>query len=76
MYYTEYNMILIANDQNYENYRNYDKIKANIEKYVESGGVVLFAACDGGWADGSFTSVLPGDVSKTARITNLTRLTI
>lgn len=64
MDYTEYNMILIANDQNYENYRNYDKIKANIEKYVESGGVVLFGACDGGWADGSFTSVLPGDVSK------------
>lgn len=64
MDYTEYNMILIANDQNYENYRNYDKIKVNIEKYVESGGVVLFGACDGGWADGSFTSVLPGDVSK------------
>lgn len=64
MDYSEYSMILIANDQDYTTYNQYNKIKYNIEKYASSGGVVLFGACDNGWADGVFNATLPGDVEK------------
>lgn len=32
--------------------------------FAELGGVVLFGACDGGWANGNITSELPGGVAK------------
>ncbi|MDO4362991.1 MAG: hypothetical protein Q4C99_00550 [Clostridia bacterium] len=62
--FTEYNVVILANDQEYSSYKEYSKIKKTLEKYITSGGVVLFGACDEGWSDGSFDVVLPGDVTK------------
>ncbi len=60
----EFSVIIFANDQQISTYNNYAGFKKQIEEFAELGGVVVFGACDAGWASGSLNSVLPGEVSK------------
>ena len=62
--FSAYSVVLIANDQTYDSYKQYSKIKAGIEKYIYSGGYVFFGACDSGWAGGIISNELPGGVTK------------
>lgn len=59
-----YSVIVFADDQRFSTYNNYSTFKDNIEKFAELGGVVVFGACDGGWANGTLSSELPGGVKK------------
>ena len=59
-----FSVIVFANDQQFSTYNNYSTFREQIEMFAELGGVVLFGACDGGWAKGNITSELPGGVTK------------
>jgi hypothetical protein len=59
-----FSVIIFANDQQFSAYQNYSSFREQIEMFAQMGGVVLFGACDAGWANGSLNSVLPGNVSK------------
>lgn len=59
-----FSVIVFANDQQFSAYNNYATFREQIEMFAELGGVVLFGACDGGWANGNITSELPGGVTK------------
>jgi len=58
----DYQVILIVNDQEQS---FYDYYKSNYDffvNYVRSGGVLLFFACDNGWAEGELKETLPGGI--------------
>ena len=57
-----YQVILIVNDQNQQFYNYYAQMYDYFENYVESGGVLVFFACDHGWAGGNNYTNLPGQV--------------
>lgn len=59
-----YSLIVFANDQQFTAYNNYSTFKNSIETFAEFGGVVVFGACDAGWANGKLSAELPGGVSK------------
>ena len=59
-----YSVIVFANDQQFSAYNNYSTFKENIERFAELGGVVVFGACDGGWANATLSAELPGGVTK------------
>ena len=59
-----YSVIVFANDQQFSAYNNYSTFKENIERFAEFGGVVVFGACDGGWANATLSAELPGGVTK------------
>ena len=59
-----FSVIVFANDQQFAAYNNYATFREQIEMFAELGGVVLFGACDGGWANGDITTELPGGVTK------------
>lgn len=61
---SEYAVIMFANDQSFSTYSNYAEFKEYIEAYVSIGGVVIFGACDSGWANGKLVEELPGGVTK------------
>lgn len=63
-----YSVIVFANDQGFSTYSNYAKFMGNIESFASLGGVVVFGACDGGWASGRITSDLPGGVKKISQL--------
>ncbi len=62
--FSEFKVILFANDQSSENYIEYEAIKTALEGYVYNGGVVLFGACDSGWSNGTITTSLLNGVTK------------
>ncbi|MCK5609558.1 hypothetical protein KAR91_47225, partial [Candidatus Pacearchaeota archaeon] len=70
-----YQVVMIVNDQVqlfYDQYaQNYDKF----ERYVESGGTLLFFACDHGWANGDNYTDLPGGVEVGDRYNNTNIIT-
>jgi len=64
---SEYSVIVFANDQPFSSYGNYIEFKEYMELFASMGGVIVFGACDAGWAQGSLIEKLPGDVSKRTR---------
>lgn len=61
---TQYGVVIFANDQRFSAYENYEEFKEYLTKFAEVGGVIVFGACDNGWADGALTADLPGGVEK------------
>lgn len=66
----DYSVIIFADDQAFSTYNNYLEFKEYMELYASMGGVIVFGAADGGWADGDMTGALPGNVEKLQRYTN------
>ena len=60
----QYDVVIFANDQGFETYENYAKFQEYLQKFAELGGVIVFGACDEGWADGHLSTNLPGGVTK------------
>lgn len=65
----QYGVVIFANDQRFSAYKNYEDFKEYLEVFAEVGGVIVFGACDNGWADGVMTADLPGGVEKSERET-------
>lgn len=61
---TQYNVIYIANDQTTATYNQLAAFQSTIESFARAGGVVVYGACDNGWAGGNISYTLPGGVSK------------
>ncbi len=59
---TQYGAIVFANDQTNQTYANYSKIKAQLDAYVQGGGVLVFGACWHGWRGGTLSDTLLGGV--------------
>ncbi|MDO4413757.1 MAG: S-layer homology domain-containing protein [Erysipelotrichaceae bacterium] len=59
-----YDVVIFANDQAFSAYDNYAQFSEYLELYANLGGVIIFGACDAGWADGTITTNLPGNVVK------------
>ena len=59
----EYNVIYIANDQTTATYNRLQQLSGALTEYVEGGGVLIYGACDHGWAAGDISYDLPGGVS-------------
>lgn len=59
---TNYQLVIIANDQAQSFYNKYAEVKTQLENHVQSGGILVIGACDLGWANGSWTTTLPGNV--------------
>jgi len=58
----DYQVVLIVNDQVQAFYDNYATNYQKFENYVKDGGVLVFFACDHGWAGGNNYTNLPGNV--------------
>ena len=65
----DYSVLVFANDQQFSTYSNYANFMSNVETFASLGGVVIFGACDAGWANGTITTALPGGVSKATKYT-------
>lgn len=63
---TDYQMVIIANDQTQSFYNKYAEVKSQLEDHVRAGGVLVIGACDRGWASGNWTTTLPGGVQTEA----------
>lgn len=61
---SSYGVVMIANDQNTSFYNNLAEFSDAFNAYVVSGGVLIYGACDNGWAGGDLTHALPGGVEK------------
>lgn len=59
---TDYQLVIIANDQTQSFYDKYAEVKSQLEDHVRTGGVLVIGACDRGWAGGTWTTTLPGGV--------------
>ena len=67
----KYGVVVFANDQPFSTYENYADFKEQLEVFASIGGVIVFGACDAGWADGTLIEALPGNVTKkTHYVTN------
>ncbi len=62
--FSNFKVILFANDQSTKSYVEYEAIKTALEGYAYNGGVVLFGACDNGWADGLMSDSILNGVTK------------
>ena len=60
---SNYQVVLIVNDQQQAFYDNYANRYNEFETYVNNGGVLVFFACDHGWANGDNYTDLPGSVA-------------
>ena len=65
-----YSVLIFANDQQFSTYANYSNFMTQVENFAALGGVVIFGACDGGWANGTMTTSLPGGVTKFQQYAN------
>ena len=61
---TQYNVILIANDQTTATYNQLRDLQAGLVAFASAGGVVIYGACDHGWASGNISYTLPEGVTK------------
>ncbi len=59
-----YSVLIFANDQTFSTYSVYSKFMDRVEDFAWLGGVVVFGACDMGWASGTLNTKLPGGVEK------------
>ena len=60
---SEYSVIYIANDQTTATYDRLGQLSDELTAYVAAGGVLIYGACDHGWAAGDISYELPGGVS-------------
>ena len=60
----DYNVIYIANDQSTATYNQLAAFNERITEFATAGGVVVYGACDHGWAGGNISYALPGGVTK------------
>lgn len=60
----DYKLAIIANDQDSATYEGVKEFRDALDLFINLGGVVVFGAADGGWADGHFDWELPGGVVK------------
>lgn len=60
----DYSVLIFANDQQFSTYANYSSFMTQVENFASLGGVVVFGACDGGWAGGTLSTALPCGVTK------------
>lgn len=58
-----YDVIYIANDQSTDTYNRLRSSAEKISSFAEDGGVVIYGACDQGWAAGDISYALPGGVT-------------
>lgn len=61
---SQYAVIVFANDQPFNTYSNYAAFKEYLEIFASIGGVIVFGACDAGWAGGQLNEAIPGNVTK------------
>lgn len=66
----DYSVLIFANDQQFSTYANYSSFMTQVENFASLGGVVVFGACDGGWANGTITTALPCGVTKIHQYAN------
>lgn len=66
----DYSVLIFANDQQFSTYANYSNFMTQVENFAALGGVVIFGACDAGWANGTMTTSLPGGISKIHQYAN------
>lgn len=59
-----YNVILIANDQSTATYNQLNYLNDTLMQFATAGGVVIYGACDHGWAGGDISYSLPEGVVK------------
>ena len=59
-----YNVILIANDQGSATYNQLNHLSDTLVQFATAGGVVIYGACDSGWAGGNINYTLPEGVVK------------
>jgi hypothetical protein len=59
---SDYQVVLVVNDQNQSFYNYYANNYSYFENYVINGGTLVFFACDHGWAGGDNYTNLPGNV--------------
>ena len=59
-----YNVILIANDQSSATYNQLSYLSDTLVQFATAGGVVIYGACDSGWAGGYINYTLPEGVVK------------
>ena len=60
----DYSVIYIANDQSTATYNQLAVFNERITQFAVAGGVVVYGACDQGWAGGNISYELPGGVVK------------
>ena len=58
-----YGIIYIANDQTTATYDRLGQLNEKLTQFVQGGGVLIYGACDHGWAAGDISYALPGGVS-------------
>ena len=61
--FSDYSLVLFANDQTTATYNKYAQFANALATYVEQGGALVFGACDGGWRGGDLTAALPGGMT-------------
>jgi len=59
-----YGVVLIANDQTTATYNKLCEIQDALVQFANAGGVVIYGACDHGWAAGDIGYILPENVQK------------
>ncbi len=59
-----YDMVVVANDQNHDTYQNFKDFKEQLDLFANLGGVIIYGASDAGWATGTIQTDLPGGVKK------------
>lgn len=47
--FNNYGLVILSNDQYATTYTNYDAFRANLEGYINAGGVAIFGNSTGGW---------------------------
>ena len=61
---SRFNVILIANDQTTATYEQLRVLQDALVEFARAGGVVIYGACDNGWAGGNISYTLPEGVEK------------
>lgn len=61
----QYEVIYIANDQTTSTYNALATFNDDFTLYAKRGGIVIYGACDKGWANGNISYTLPGGVQRT-----------
>ncbi len=61
---SEFEVVLIANDQTTATYNKLATFNNKLCEYAENGGTVVYGACDHGWKSGNISYSLPGGVVK------------
>lgn len=67
---SEYAVVVFANDQPFSTYEKYTQFKEYLEIFASIGGVIVFGACDAGWASGRLNEAIPGNVTKSNHYEN------